>query len=211
MFGEYIDWRAEHPSDDLMTELIRAEFEDETGTVRRLTREEILTYVNVLAGAGNETTGRLIGWSGKVLADHPDQRRQLAEDHSLIPNAIEELLRYQPPAPYVGRYVARSVEVHSRTVPEGSVMLFLIGSANRDDRRFPEGDRFDIRRKIDQHLTFGYGTHFCLGAALARLEGRVALEEILKRFPEWEVDLAGAKLATTSTVRGWETLPVFIS
>jgi cytochrome P450 len=211
MFGDYIDWRAEHPSDDLMTELIRAEFEDETGTVRRLTREEILTYVNVLAGAGNETTGRLIGWSGKVLADHPDQRRQLAEDHSLIPNAIEELLRYEPPAPYVGRYVARAVEVQDRTVPEGSVMLFLIGSANRDDRRFPEGDRFDIRRKTDQHLTFGHGTHFCLGAALARLEGRVALEEILKRFPEWEVDLAGAKLATTSTVRGWETLPVFIS
>jgi cytochrome P450 len=211
MFAEYIDWRAEHPSDDLMTELIQAEFEDETGKVRRLTREEILTYVNVVAGAGNETTNRLIGWAGKVLADHPDQRRQLVEDRSLIPNAIEELLRYEPPAPYVGRYVARDVEVHDQTVPKGSAMLLLIGAANRDDRRHPDGDRFDIHRKIDQHLTFGHGIHFCLGAALARLEGRVALDEVLKRFPEWEVDRAGAKLATTSTVRGWETLPVFIS
>jgi len=208
MFAEYIDWRAEHPSDDLMTELLQVEFEDETGVVRRLTREEILTYVNVVAGAGNETTSRLIGWAGKVLAEHPDQRRELARDHALIPNAIEELLRFEPPAPYVGRYVARAAEVHGQTVPEGSAILFLVGAANRDDRRFPDADRFDIHRKVGQHLTFGYGTHFCLGAALARLEGRVALEEILKRFPEWEIDLASAKLASTSTVRGWETLPV---
>ena len=210
MFADYIDWRAEHPSDDLMTELLQAEFEDETGKVRRLSREEILTYVNVIAGAGNETTGRLIGWAGKVLADHPDQRRQLVLDRSLIPNAIEELLRYEPPAPQVARYVARDVEVQGRSVPEGSVMLLLFGSANRDDRRFPDGDRFDIHRRIEQHLTFNHGIHFCLGAALARLEGRVALDEVLERFPEWEVDRAGAKLATTSTVRGWETLPVFI-
>ncbi|HSP99619.1 MAG TPA: cytochrome P450 [Candidatus Dormibacteraeota bacterium] len=211
MFADYIDWRAEHPSDDLMTELLHAEFEDETGKLRRLTRGEVLTYVNVVAGAGNETTNRLIGWAGKLLADHPDQRRQLVEDHSLIPNAIEEILRYEPPAPYMGRYVARAVEVHGLTVPEGSAMLVLVGAANRDDRRFPDGDRFDIHRKIEQHLTFGRGIHFCLGAALARLEGRVALEEVLKRFPEWEVDRAGAKLATTSTVRGWETLPVLTS
>ena len=209
MFAEYIEWRAEHPSDDIMTELLRAEFEDETGKIRRLTREEILTYVNVVAGAGNETTGRLIGWAGKVLADHPEQRRELVADPSLIPGAIEELLRYEPPAPHVARYVARDVEVHGRTVPEGSVMLLLFGSANRDERRHPDGERFDIHRQITQHLTFSHGIHFCLGAALSRLEGRVALEEVLKRFPEWEVDRAGAKLATTSTVRGWETLPVF--
>src|SRR5215471_15797384 len=118
MFADYVDWRAEHPSDDLMTELLRAEFEDETGTVRRLTRQEILTYVNVVAGAGNETTGRLIGWTGKVLADHPDQRRQLVENPSLIPNAIEELLRYESPAPHIARYVARDVEVRDRTIAE---------------------------------------------------------------------------------------------
>jgi cytochrome P450 len=210
-FAEYIDWRAEHPSDDLMTELLHAEFEDETGTTRRLTRDEVLTYVNVVAGAGNETTTRLIGWAGKTLGDHPDQRRQLVEDRALIPNAIEEILRYEPPAPHVARYVDRDVEVHGETVPEGSVMLMLVGAANRDDRRYPEGDRFDIRRDVGQHLTFGYGVHYCLGAALARLEGRVALDEVLLRFPEWEVDRENAQLASTSTVRGWETLPVVTS
>src|SRR5512132_4148984 len=119
-----------------MTEMLRAEFEDETGTTRRLTREEVLTYVNVVAGAGNETTTRLIGFAGKVLADHPDQRRELVDDRSLIPNAIEELLRFEPPGPHLGRYVAREVEFYDRRVPAGSVMLFLVGSANRDDRRY---------------------------------------------------------------------------
>lgn len=210
-FAEYVDWRAEHPSDDLMTEMLHAEFEDETGATRRLTRDEVLTYVNVVAGAGNETTTRLIGWAGKVLADHPDQRRELAEDRSLVPNAIEELLRYEPPAPHVARYVSREVTHYGRTVPEGSVMVFLVGAANRDERRYPDGDHFDIHRDVGQHLTFGYGIHFCLGAALARLEGRIALDEVLQRFPEWEVDADNARLSPTSTVRGWETLPVVMS
>ena len=209
-FAEYIDWRAEHPSDDIMTDLLHAEFEDETGTVRRLRREELLTYITVVSGAGNETTTRLIGWAGKVLAEHPDQRRALVEDPSLIPNAIEELLRFEPPAPYVGRYVAKDVEIHGQTVPAGSAMLLLLGAANHDDRRWPDADRFDIHREVGSHLTFGYGPHFCLGAALARLEWRVALDEVLKRFPEWEVDWDRAKLAPTSTVRGWETLPVLV-
>ena len=209
-FADYIDWRAEHPSDDLMTELLHAEFTDETGTTRRLTRQEVLTYVMVVAGAGNETTTRLIGWTGKVLADHPDQRRELVQDRSLIPNAIEEILRYEPPAPHIARYVARDVELHGETVAEGNAMLLLVGAANRDDRRYPDGDRFDIHREVSQHLTFGYGIHYCLGAALARLEGRIALDEVLRRFPEWEVDRDNAKLSPTSTVRGWETLPVVI-
>jgi cytochrome P450 len=208
MFGEYIDWRAEHPSDDLMTELLTAEFEDETGTIRRLSRDEVLTYSMVIAGAGNETTTRLLGWAGKVLAEHPDQRAALVEDRSLIKPAIEELLRYEPPAPHVARYVANDVEYYGQTVPEGSVMMFLVGAANRDERRFTDGDRFDIHREASGHLAFGYGIHFCLGAALARLEGRVALDEVLTRFPTWQVDWDGAKLAPTSTVRGWESLPV---
>jgi cytochrome P450 len=208
IFADYIDWRAEHPSDDLMTELLLAEFEDETGTTRRLTREEILLYVNVVAGAGNETTTRLIGWTGKVLGEHPDQRRELAGDLSLVPNAIEELLRFEPPAPHVARFMTTDVEYYGQSVPAGNVMLFLVGAANRDDRRYPNGDAFDIHRTIGQHLTFGYGIHYCLGAALARLEGRIALEEVLKRFTDWEVDLDNAKLSPTSTVRGWETLPV---
>jgi cytochrome P450 len=208
MFAEYLDWRADHPSDDLMTELLTRQFEDETGTTRRLTRQEILTYVNLIAGAGNETTTRLIGWTGKVLAEHPDQRRQLAEDRSLIPNAIEELLRYEAPSPVQARYVARDVDYHGQTVPEGGVMVLLNGSANRDERHFADPDRFDIHRVIGHHLSFGYGLHFCLGAALARLEGRVALDEVLNRFPEWDVDWDGARMARTSTVRGWEALPV---
>jgi cytochrome P450 len=208
MFEEYIDWRAEHPSDDIMTELLQAEFVDETGTTRKLTRNEVLTYVNVVAGAGNETTTRLIGWAGSVLAAHPDQRRELVADPSLIPGAIEELLRFESPAPHVGRYMTQDVEHYGVTVPAGSAILFLIGAANRDDRRFPDGDRFDIHRRDGQHLTFSYGIHFCLGAALARLEGRVALEELLARFPEWDADLDKAVLSPTSTVRGWETLPI---
>ena len=209
-YGEYIDWRIDHPSDDIMTELLNVEFEDETGTTRRLTRDELMTYVSVVTGAGNETTTRLIGWAGTVLADHPDQRREIVEDRSLVNAAIEEILRYEPPAPHVARYVAKDAEFQGQTVPEGSALLNLIGAANRDEARFVNGETFDIHRPAQSHLTFGVGAHFCLGASLARLEGRIALDELLTRFPEWEVDRAGAKIAPTSTVRGWETLPVVI-
>ena len=209
MYADYIDWRVKHPSDDLMTDLLQTEFEDETGSVRTLTRDEALLYTTVVAGAGSETTTKLIGWAGKVLAEHPDQRRELVADRTLLPNAIEELLRYEPPGPQIGRYVPNPVELYGHTVPEGSAMLFLVSAANRDDRRYPDPDRFDIHREIGQHLTFGYGIHFCLGAALARLEGRVALDEVLNRFPEWDLS-DGARLAPTSTVRGWETLPVVV-
>jgi len=210
LFAEYLDWRATHPADDLMTQLLNAEFEDEHGVTRRLTREEVLTYVNLLAGAGNETTTRLIGWTGKLLAEHPDQRRQLAEDRSLIPNAIEEILRYEAPSPVQARYVARDVEHYGRKIAEGSIMVLLNGSANRDGRRFENPDDLDIHRNVGRQLSFGHGIHLCLGAALARLEGRVALDEVLTRFPDWEVDYANAVQARTSTVRGWETLPVVI-
>ena len=210
MYADYIDWRIDHPSDDLMTDLLNAEFEDEHGVTRTLTRDEALMYTTVVTGAGNETTTRLIGWAGKVLGEHPDQRRELVEDRSLIPNAIDELLRFEPTGPAVGRYVPEDVEVLGEKVPAGSAMLMLVGAANRDHRKFDDPDRFDIHRKIGQHLTFGYGIHYCLGAALARLEGRIALDEVLDRFPEWDVDMSAAELAPTSTVRGWETLPVTV-
>jgi cytochrome P450 len=211
LFADYIDWRAEHPSDDIMTELLNVEFTDETGAVRRLTRGELLTYLEVLAGAGNETTTRLIGWTAKVLAEHPDQRADLVKDPSLVPNAIEEVLRFEGPAPHVGRYVAKQdLVVRDTKVPAGSVMLFLLGSANRDDRRFPDGDSFDIHREVTRHLTFGNGIHLCMGSALARMEGRIALEELLLRFPEWDIDYSKARLSPTSTVRGWDTLPAII-
>ncbi len=211
MFADYVDWRAKHPSDDIMTELLNVEFVDETGTTRRLHRSELLTYLEVVAGAGNETTTRLIGWTAKVLADHPDQRAQVVAKPSLIPNAIEEILRFESPAPHVARCVAREdLVVRGTKIPEGSVMLFLVGSANRDDRRFPDGDGFDIHRQVGRHLTFGNGIHLCMGAALARMEGRIALEEVLSRFPKWEIDVENARLSPTSTVRGWETLPALV-
>jgi cytochrome P450 len=209
-FADYVEWRAEHPSDDLMTELLNAEFDDETGTRRHLTRDEVLTYVVLIAGAGNETTTRLIGWAGKLLGEHPDQRREIVADRALVSGAIEEILRYEAPSPVQARLVARDVEHHGQTVPEGSRMVILNGSGNRDDRHFADGDRFDIHRRIDHHLSFGYGLHFCLGAALARLEGRVALDEVLNRFPDWDVDWDHAKQAHTPTVRGWDALPVVI-
>jgi cytochrome P450 len=210
MFADYIAWRAEHPSDDLMTHLLNAEFEDESGQVRTLTRQEVLTYTSVIAGAGNETTGRLIGWLAKLLAEHPDQRREVVEDRSLIPQVIDEALRFEPTGHATARYVMEDVDYHGTTIPAGSPILLLLASANRDPRRYTDPDVFDIHRDDIQHLTFGYGLHFCLGANLARLEGRVALDELLKRFPEWEVDYDDIKLAPTSTVRGWERMPIVL-
>jgi cytochrome P450 len=208
MFEDYIDWRAEHPSDDLMTQLLHAEFEDESGTTRTLTRPEVSTYTAVLAGAGNETTGRLIGWLTKVLAEHPDQRRAVHQDRSLIPKVIDETLRFEPTGHNIARYVTEDIEYHGTTVPAGNPILLSMAAANRDPRRYPNPDTFDITRTDITHLTFGYGLHYCLGASLARLEGQVALDEMLSRFPEWDVDYDGMRLAPTSTVRGWQSLPI---
>ncbi len=207
VFAEYIDWRADHPSDDLMTQLLNAEIEED-GVTRRLTRTEVLLYTSTIAGAGNETTTRLIGFAGQLLAEHPDQRRQITENPALLPGAIEEVLRYEAPSPVQARYVARDAECRGTTIPEGSVMLLLNGSANRDERKFPDGERFDIHR-AGGHLSFGHGLHFCLGSALARMQTRVAFEEVIRRWPDWEVDYANASKAHTSSVRGWAKLPVF--
>ena len=210
IFSEYIDWRVEHPSDDIMTQLLNAEFDDENGAPRRLTRDELLAYVNIIAAAGNETTRVLIGWTGKLLSDFPDQRRLLVEDPSLVPNAVEELLRFEPNTLQNCRYVAQDVEYYGQLVPAGSVMVTLTPSANRDERHFTEPDRFDVRRDLDHHLAFGFGAHYCLGQALARLEGRIVLEELLKRFPEWDADLDTATFMYHTDMRGYESLPVVI-
>jgi cytochrome P450 len=206
LFAEYIDWRAEHPSDDLMTQLLNAEVEED-GELRPLTRVEVLTYTSMIAGAGNETTTRLIGFIGQLLDQHPDQRRELVEDFSLIPRAIEEVLRYESPSPVQARHVAQDTEVHGQTIVEGSIMLLLNGSANRDERQFPDGESFDIHR-TGPHLSFGQGLHFCLGSSLARMQARVALEEMLTRWPQWEIDYDDAAMAHTSSVRGWGRLPM---
>lgn len=209
-FVEYIEWRRKNPSDDLMTELLNARFVDQEGVERTLRDDELVSYVGLLAGAGNETTTRLIGWTGHLLDRFPDQRRLVARDRSLIPNAIEEILRYEAPSPVQARYVMRDVELHGTTVAAGSTLLLLNGAANRDEREFEDPDRLDVRRKNVRHLSFGFGIHFCLGASLARLEGCIALDEVLSRWPDWHVDHERAEMARTSTVRGWKRLPVHV-
>jgi cytochrome P450 len=193
-----------------MTELMKARFVDEQGEERTLRDDELLGYIGLLAGAGNETTTRLIGWTAWLLDRFPDQRRLLAADPSLVPNAIEEILRYEAPSPVQARYVTRDVELHGMRVPAGSAILLVNGSANRDEREFHDADRFDVRRADVHHLSFAHGIHFCLGASLARLEGIVALEEVLKRWTDWEIDRDRAEMARTSTVRGWKRLPARI-
>jgi cytochrome P450 len=209
LYADYVEWRSNNPSDDLMTALLDVEVEDEHGVTRKLTRKEVLHYTQVVAGAGNETTGRLIGWLAKVLAEHPDQRREVERDRSLLIPAIDETLRFETTGPHLARWLTRDFAAYGQTVPAGSAMLLLFGAANRDPRRFENPDVFDIHR-TNSHLTFGKGVHYCRGANLARLEGRVALDELLNRWPEWDVDYETAELAPTSTVRGWERLRIVL-
>ena len=208
VLGDYVEWRSRNPSDDLMTELLDAQVDEPDGSRRALTRDEVVTYASMVAGAGNETATRLIGFMMQLLAEHPDQRRLLVENPSLIPAAIEEILRLESPSPVQARWVQHDVEVHGTIVPHGSIMLLLNGAANRDPRHWRSPDRLDVHRDEGAHLSFGYGLHFCLGAALARLEGRVALEEVLRRWPTWDVDADRGQMAHTGSVRGWGYLPV---
>jgi cytochrome P450 len=203
-----LEERAKSPRDDMMTDLVNAEITDDDGSVRRLEIAECATFTNLLISAGTETVARLLGWAAVLLDQHPDQRATLAGEPSLLPNAVEELLRYEAPSPVQGRWTTRDVALHGHVIPQDSKVLLLTGSAGRDERKYAEADRFDVRRSFDHHVSFGYGVHFCLGAALARLEGRIALEEALVRFPHWEVDRANARRLHTSTVRGWVNVPV---
>jgi len=205
-----LDARRREPIDDMMTDLAHAEITDDDGTVRHLTAAEAADFANLLISAGTETVARMLGWAAVVLAANPGARAEMAADPTTIPNAIEELLRYEAPSPVQGRWTTRDVELHGEVVPAGSKVLLLTGAAGRDERKFPDADRFDIHRPIDHHLSFGYGIHFCLGAALARLEGRIALEETLARFPEWEVDHERAVRLHTSTVRGYANVPISV-
>ena len=200
--------RRKTPTDDFISVLTHADIETPDGT-RKLEDHELLNFITLIAGAGNETVARLMGWAGLTLAHNPDQRDILVDDRSAIPDAVEELLRYQPPSPVQARRVMRDVEVHGQTVPAGAVMLLLTGAAGRDEREYTDPDRFDVRRGA-QHMALGFGVHFCLGAALARLEGRVGIEEFLARFPKWEVDEDRMELVHTSTVRGPAKLPISV-
>jgi cytochrome P450 len=198
------------PRNDMFTDLVQVEMAQADGEVRQLTEGEAIGFASLLINAGTETVARLLGWAAVVLAEHPDQRAELVTEPALIPAAIEELLRFQAPSPVQGRWTTREVELHGVTIPVDSKVLLLTGSAGRDERKYPDADRFDIHRRFDHHVSFGFGIHFCLGAALARLEGRVALEETFKRHPAWEVDLERAVRLHTSTVRGWAQVPILV-
>jgi cytochrome P450 len=208
--AEQIEDRRRHPRDDMFTEFVTAEIVDDDGETRRLTTEQAVNFALLIANAGTETVARLLGWAALTLDKNPDQRAELASDASLIPNAIEELLRYEAPSPVQSRWCTADVELHGGKIPANSKVVMITGSAGRDERAFPDADRFDIHRKIDHHVSFGYGIHFCLGAALARMEGRVALEETFKRFPEWSVNIDEAVPLYTSTVRGYTSLPISV-
>jgi cytochrome P450 len=202
--------RGRSPRDDMVSDLLAAEVELPDGRMRGLNPNEVLGFVTLLELAGSETTARLLGWASILLDRHADQRALLAGDAAAIPNGVEEMLRYEPPSPIQARYVATDGEWYGTTVPAGSKIALLTGSAGRDERVFPDPDRFDVTRTIDRHLTFGYGVHYCLGANLARLEARVALEEMLARFPTWEVDHDAVELVRTTTVRGPVHVPVTV-
>jgi cytochrome P450 len=203
-----IEDRRAHPRDDMVSDLVQAEVQDGSGGAHQLSVDECCEFVNLLVSAGTETVARLLGWAAVTLDQHPDQRAELAADPSLLGGAVEELLRYEAPSPVQGRWTTREVARHGTTIPEASKVLLLTGSAGRDERTYPDADRFDIHRRFDQHVSLGYGIHYCLGAALARMEGRIALEEVLARFPTWEVDHDRATRLHTSTVRGWVNVPV---
>jgi cytochrome P450 len=206
--NEQLEERRHRPRDDMFTDLVQAEILDQDGVTRSLSSPDAAGFGLLLIGAGTETVARLLGWAALLLAEHPEQQEALAEDPALIPNAIEELLRYESPSPVQGRWLTEGIELHGRSIPADSRVLLLTGSAGRDDRIYPDADRFDIRREFKQHVAFGYGIHFCLGAALARMEGKIALEETFKRHQRWTVDMERAVPLHTSTVRGYARLPI---
>jgi cytochrome P450 len=203
-----IEQRRKQPRDDMITALVETDLTTPEGEVRKLTDLEVMGMLALISNAGNETVARMLGWAALVLDEYPQARREMAEDPALIAVGVEELLRYEAPSPIQGRYVTRDIEMHGTVIPGGAKLALLTGSAGRDERKYPNADVYDIHRSADRHVTFGYGAHFCLGAALARMEGNVALAEVLRRFPTWEVDRSAVTYVATNTVRGPSSAPV---
>ena len=204
-----IQKRRAEPQDDMISRLIETEIERD-GQVEKLTDVDIAGFATLLGGAGAETVTKLIGNAIVAFADFPDEWQKLLDDRSKIPAAVEELLRYEPPSQYQVRTATCDVTLHGNTIPAGSAVLLVTGSATRDERMFPDPDRLDIdrERKMGFNLALGYGIHSCLGAALARMEGRIALEALLDLIPEYEVDRDGLRRVAMSNVCGWSNVPV---
>jgi cytochrome P450 len=194
------------PNDGLICALFDAEIDTDAGRTR-LTDGEIIGLCSLLGGAGSETTTRLLANAVVLFAHHPGEYAKILADPARIPVAVEEVLRHSTPAQYAGRTLTREVTWYGETVPEGARILLLVGSANRDERQYPEPDRFDIDRRVENLISFGEGVHFCLGAPLARLEARVALEEFSKRWPRYALDEVHAERVHQSSVHGFSSLP----
>ena len=208
-FLEHARARRQDPRDDLMSALMTMEFTDEHGVTRELHEMEAVSYIKLLSNAGNETTARFAGWAGAVLARFPDERAKLVARPELIPNAVEEILRFEPPAMALARVVTDDVVWYDQAVPAGSVVVLLNAATGRDQRQFDDPDSFRVEREIERHLSFGFGAHVCMGASLARLEGRIIIEEMLARFPEWDVAWDETQIVHTgSAVRGYSKLPI---
>jgi len=207
-FSSYVAERRKRPADDMISILIDSRVDMPDGSSEKLDDTALLSFIGLLSAAGNETVARFLGWSATALARFPGERRKLVADPGLIPGAVEEILRFEAPSPVQARRVMRDTKLHGEILPEGARVLLLTGSAGRDEREYPDPDRLDIGRNIDRHVSLGYGLHFCLGASLARLEARIALEETLRRFPEWTVDWEEAEMVHTSTVRGYAKVPI---
>lgn len=209
MYYELIQERRANPQDDMISGLIAAQVTREDGEVEQLDDVEIAGFATLLGGAGAETVTKLLGNAAVIFADHPDQWRALREDRGRIPGAVEELLRFQAPAQYVVRYSMKDAHLHGETIPAGKPVLLIEGAANRDERAFTDPDRFDIDRDHTeaQHLGLGYGIHSCLGAALARMESRIALDLLLDFMPEFEIDRDGLRRVAMTNVAGWSHVP----
>lgn len=201
--------RRKQPRDDLISVLADAEYEEADGRKRRLSDDEVAAFTTLLAAAGAETTAKLIGNLVVYLSRHPDQRRWVFEDAAArLPGAVEEALRYDAPSQFQGRVAMRDVTYHGVEVPEGARVALVTGAASRDRREFPEPDRFDVRRRPERSIYFGHGHHLCLGKSLARLEARVAMEELVRRWPDWRVDESGLTRTYQAHVRGFHNVPL---
>jgi cytochrome P450 len=205
-YGAMVSARRKEATSDLTSALVAAEVEG-----GRLTDEEIIAFLFLMVVAGNETTTKLLGNALFHLAAAPDQKREVLADGELVPVWIEETLRHDTSSQMLARYVAEDVELHGRTIPEGSKALVLLGSANRDERVFSDPTVYDVHRdraELAKSLSFGTGRHFCLGANLARLEARVVLAELQRRISDFEVHADRAVRVHSTSVRGFAQLPV---
>ena len=210
MLLDLLKQRRREPREDLLTVAAQSEFKDVDGVRRRLTDLEVVAFIGLLATAGSETTVKLLGNCLVYLWRNPEQRKRLWEDPSLIDGAIEEVLRYDPPSQFQGRVAQRDIEIHGVTIPAGARVALVTGAACRDPREYTDPDRLDIDRRPNRELHFGYGAHVCIGKSLARQEARVALEEIAKRFPDYEVVEEGLTRTYQAHVRGFATVPLEI-